>query len=736
MKVMPRKSWRAWLIRAINTGLPIAAGFIALGTSLYLVNELDRASGQFSEYYVWFLGFSLLALTGLLVTIAYRLWELWQIWRRGEAGARLRVRLVTVFVALVLPPAAVIYVFSVQFLRQSVDSWFDVQVDSALQDALTLGQRFIEQQSRQGLREGEDMAAALYGQTGPEAGKSLGRLLDGSRAVELALFASDGRLLTARFVSADQVTPHYPEASVLAQAMARGHYAAAELLGETLALRVVVPVNSDRPGARPDVLQAIYPLPAEIAELAKQVEQQYAAYQRLTYLQLPLKLSFGIVLSMVLAFSVLLAVLAALSAARRLVKPLGNLVEATRTVAAGNYTERLPVPGNDDLGFLVRSFNLMTEEIASKSQLAQASQSRVERERAYLQAVLSSLSSGVLTLDSDSQIRAANTTAEEILDTRASSFLGNTPADIAISTPPLKALFELIGERCGQHSGVWSSEVAIQASTGRRILMCRGASFSSPEGLDSGYVVVFDDITVLIQAQRHAAWGEVARRLAHEVKNPLTPIQLAAERVRAKYLPQLDEGTEGVLDRCTRTIVSQVDALKNMVDAFSDYAKPPRIPPHPVDLADLLRDVAQLYGIGRTSLEFHMDLAENMPPLRGDPTRLRQVLLNLIGNAADAVQGQTDARLVLETTAEQSQGVDWIRLVVEDNGPGFPESILGRVFEPYATTKRHGTGLGLAIARKIVEEHGGWIRAENVASGGARITVMLPVQGPDAIAVA
>jgi len=731
-----RKPWRRRLIRGINTGLPISAGVIALATSIYLVNELDRATAQLTEYYVWLLGFSLAALAGLLATITWRLWQLWQMRRRSEPGARLRVRLVSIFIALALPPAALIYVFSVQFLRQSVDSWFDVRVDSALRDALTLGQRFIEQRSRQGLREGEDMAAALYGQSGSEAGRTLGRLLDDSRAVELALFASDGRLLNARFVSAGQVAPHYPEPSVLAQATARGHYAAAEPLGETLALRVVVPVGSDRPGMQPHVLQAIYPLPREIAELARQVEEQYAAYQQITYLQLPLKLSFGIVLSMVLLFSVLLAVLAALSAARRLVSPLGRLVEATQTVAAGDYTRQLPVPSNDDLGFLVRSFNVMTGEIASKNALAQASQLRVERERAYLQAVLSSLSSGVLTLNGDSEIRAANKAAEEILQLEAERLLGCTPGEVARREPALEALFTLIGERCGQGGGEWSDEAAIYTEPGRRILMCRGASFSSPAGQDSGYVVVFDDITLLIQAQRQAAWGEVARRLAHEVKNPLTPIQLAAERVRAKYLPLLAEGTEGVLDRCTRTIVSQVDALKNMVDAFSDYAKPPRIQPHPVDMTALLEDVAQLYGIGRTAIRIDLDPDPRLPSVRGDPTRLRQVLLNLVGNATDALQDHPDARLLLRMTAEKSQNLEWVKLIVEDNGPGFPKHILGRVFEPYATTKAEGTGLGLAIARKIVEEHGGWIRAENPPSGGARVTVVLPVQGPDTIAVA
>ncbi|MFP5344831.1 MAG: sensor histidine kinase, partial [Gammaproteobacteria bacterium] len=380
---------------------------------------------------------------------------------------------------------------------------------------------------------------------------------------------------------------------------------------------------------------------------------------------------------------------------------------------------RLPLQSRDELGFLVMSFNDMTQKIAQARDALNQSQQRAEGQRAYLQALLQHLSSGVLTLDHQQHLRTANAAAGELLGVALDDHAG-TPLDaIAERHPQLGAFVATLRHHLAAPAGEWREEVILEGPGARKILLCRGTALPATES-GGDYLIVFDDITALIQAQRDAAWGEVARRLAHEFKNPLTPIQLSAERLRHKYLKTLDAAEGKLLDRLTHTIVQQVEVMKDMVNAFADYARNPPLQTRPLDLNRLINEVLDLYRGQRA--QFQARLETGLPPVEADAGRLRQLLHNLIKNALEAAP-DSRARITLETHSLPG----FVELSVRDHGPGIPKEIMAQLFEPYVTTKPRGTGLGLAIVKKIAEEHSGSLSAENPQDGGARLVLRLPV---------
>ncbi|MCL5669196.1 MAG: ATP-binding protein, partial [Gammaproteobacteria bacterium] len=399
-----------------------------------------------------------------------------------------------------------------------------------------------------------------------------------------------------------------------------------------------------------------------------------------------------------------------------------DLAEGTRAVAAGDYTLRLPLQSKDELGFLVVSFNDMTQKIEQARDALNLSQQRAEGQRAYLQALLQHLSSGVLTLDHQQRLRTANATASELLGATLDAHAG-TPLDaIAERHPHLGAFIATLRHHLAEPAGEWREEVILEGPGARKIRLCRGTALPATES-EGDYLIVFDDVTALIQAQRDAAWGEVARRLAHEFKNPLTPIQLSAERLRHKYLKTLDAREGELLDRLTHTIVQQVEVMKDMVNAFADYARNPQLQTRPLDVNRLINEVLDLYRGQRSSAQFQTQLEDSLPPVEADAGRLRQLLHNLIKNALEATP-DSRARITLST---HSVPPDFVEISVRDYGPGIPREIMAQIFEPYVTTKPRGTGLGLAIVKKIAEEHGGALSAENPPDGGARLVLRLPV---------
>ncbi|MEJ8569545.1 ATP-binding protein [Elongatibacter sediminis] len=723
-KSTPRRSLRQMAWRT----LPPAALLVALLAALLLVGGVlpegdGTAAALLDEYYLWVLGIAAVALLALFWSIVSRLISLIRKVRNATPGARLSARWVRNFLILSLPPALIVYFFSAWFLTSSIDSWFDVEVERALEDSLALGQEFLDTRTlevRNQLLEISDEIQLLQ-----DDGEALRRrLLSRVRAtgpVELSVLEPDGAYVATATIDPLIGLPERPGDFALLQASDRGEYAAAEPTGDgSLQIRVIVRMPAPYPGRSPRLLQAIYPLPADITALTGSVEQEYYRYQNVAYLRESLKQSFLLILSLVLLLTILLAILAALNAARRMVAPLSRLSAATRDVAGGDFDRQVEAGERDEIGFLVASFNDMTQALKRASQSAEESRAKLQAQGDYLETVLGSLSSGVLTLDASEQVLRANAACRAILGLDGLA-PGGRLGDLIASTPGLEPFADAIRQQTERGRTTWQQEIRLQRDGAPLVLLARGSR------LQDGMVIVFDDVTVLNLAQREAAWAEAARRLAHEVKNPLTPIRLAAERLRMKLADKLEADDSRVLDRAADTIVAQVEALRTLVDAFGDYAREPVLSRDPVRLDELIREVVALYQQGDTAGSFELDLRPGPDGLAADSGRLRQMLHNLIRNAREA-GGDSVPNIRISTTMKSFEGQSWLKLEIEDSGPGFPAEILERPFEPHVSRKSGGSGLGLAICRKIVTEHDGRITLANAEHGAGRVTILLPLE--------
>ena len=708
-----------FLLRRVLPALAIAALLLA---SLKLAEDAAGGGGHFATHYRWVLGAAMIALALLAIAISQRLWRLRGDLARKAPGARLNRRLLRVLILLALPPAIVVYGFSLRFLDATVDNWFNVHLEQALDDALQIGRIVVDEH----LHSVETASATLVRQLATEPSTStqaaLDDAIDSLGAIQLTVFDADGRVQATASSDPRYLEPPLPDGALLLRVQSDGRYAAAEPFGDALALRVALPVGSADSGEQ-RLFQGIFPLPAQLQPLTRGIEDASFDFQRLKFLRGSLKLTFALILTFVLLLSLLLVVLVAFGTARRLVAPIGRLAAATRAIGAGRYDTPLPAPSDDELGFLVQSFTQMTHELEFAGARAQKSAHENEQQRAWLEAVLERLSAGVLGFDREGHLRIANHAAEVILGITLSRYIGRSLGELKGERNELAAFTDPLGRHLRGNPSEWREEVVIETAAGRRMLMLRGAALPD----QAGFVAVFDDLTVLNRAQRDAAWGEVARRLAHEVKNPLTPIQLAAERLRRRFLGRLPPDEGELIDRATHTIVTQVEALKTMVNAFADYARPPQLATRPIALHTLLDEVLDLYeNDQRISLTRQFTDAE--PRVRVDAVRLRQALHNLIKNAIEAIGETRKPQIRVATRIVRDGEQDAVDLSVADNGPGLPADFGERWFEPYTTSKARGTGLGLAVVKKIVEEHGGSVRAEQDAQGGALFTLRLPLE--------
>ncbi len=696
---------------------------------LHLMSSATQKASELNEWYSWLLLINVLGSTLLLGLVGANIWWLIRQFRKRAAGSRLAFRMVLLFVFLALTPASIVFYYSFQFLHRSIDSWFDVEIDQAMESSLELGKAALDQRM-QGLRRRTRSLAEKLAEVPEEVRViELDRLRERSGASEMTLLTRQGRIIATSSSGVDLILPSMPDPSVLALAREKGYVGLDPAPGPVveededarLQVRVLLPVQMENPV----FLQALYPLPYRINLLARTVENAYAHYQQMGYLRRSLKFSFSLTLALTLLLSMLASIWAAFLSIRRIVAPVKMLVQGTRAVAQGNLDQRLPILQKDDMGFLVSSFNTMTNRLAQARDEAERSRRQAEDQRTYLETVLGHLSSGVLTLSDQTRLRTANQAAETILGVDFATINGKPLRSLAEENPALSDLVQLIRTRLLESEGIWQEEVVIKDQQGQKVLLCRGSPLLGADGRRSGAVLVFDDITALVQAQKYAAWSEMARRLAHEIKNPLTPIQLAAERLERKLKTQVGPEGGAVLERSTHTIVQQVEALKTMVNAFSEYARLPKLQPQPVDIGILIDEVLALYPPD-SGVEFQLDLDSGLPVLSADPLRLRQVLHNLIKNALEA--GTPPIHLGISVHLVKEAGWTGLEWVVEDDGPGVEPEQAEQIFDPYVTTKSRGTGLGLAIVRKIVEEHGGTIHLDRQFKHGARFVIRLPVE--------
>jgi nitrogen fixation/metabolism regulation signal transduction histidine kinase len=668
----------------------------------------------------------LLVLNGALVVllmllVGYQLWRLSRNLKAGVFGSRLAVRLVLLFALVAVLPGALVYAVSVQFLGKSIESWFDVRVDRALEGGLNLGRNALDYLLKDTSNKAVQVALTL-GEAAPGSlSARLNRAAEQAGIFEAAVFSSTGNVLAVAGIGGSTAPPETPPAQALRRARLQQTAATIEQRADGgIVLRVVTPVNSDDRLEPLKVLQVIEPVPKGLGGEIEKVQAGARDYEEISFSRQSLKRLYAVTLTLTLLLALTSALGLAVVLSERFSAPLGLLAEGTRAVAQGDFTRRQPVTSRDELGVLTESFNTMTAQLAEAQQKTEESRRATETTRAYLESILGNLSAGVLAFDDRYRLRTANASAAVILQQPLAELTGAPLSDWGGKLLALAPFAELVAEGFrASGDAQWQKQAELSVANLMRTLLLRGSRL--PVTPVAGYVVVFDDVTDLVQAQRDAAWGEVARRLAHEIKNPLTPIQLSAERLERKLSGKLDARDQEALTRGAQTIIAQVAAMKHMVDDFAIYARQPRPGTmQQIDVGALLLDVLALYDNLRPRIT--LSLPTEPLVIQGEPTRLRQVFHNLLQNAIDGQAETAEPHYDISLAARGDDAV----LAFEDAGIGFPDSVLHRAFEPYVTTKAKGTGLGLAIVKKIVDEHRGRVELGNRAPCGARVTLVFP----------
>jgi nitrogen fixation/metabolism regulation signal transduction histidine kinase len=703
------------------------AGFLVWVAALVMLAMTAEGPQRFGELYLLILLVNVTGVIALLVLIGGRLADFVRDWRRHVPGSRLRGRTLLMFGGLAIAPLLLVFTFSIMFLTRGIDSWFHAEVRQGLTDALGLSRAALDMRMREYLERTVRIAGRLEGLSQSSLYFALDDELRAAGAEEFVVTSAGGQPIAFSRAGLLHALPAVPPEDLLMQ-LRRGqpHVSLQPAPGGGYQVRAAATIRAG-PGENTRLLVAIYPVPQRLSDLAATVQTAYQQYGQLSYLREPLKATFVLTLSLVLLMALLAAVYGALYFSERLVRPVQDLIAGTRAVAKGDFDTRLLRASHDEVGFLVTSFNDMTKKLARAREETERSRAAVEAERAALAVILARLTSGVISLEPDLRVRVANQAAGSILGVDFTGSAGRPLAEIAAGEPMLAELHAVMQRHFEAGETEWREQVTLRADSGRRELVVACTALPGDAGAQ-GLVLVFDEVTQLLQAQRQAAWGEVARRLAHEIRNPLTPIQLSAERMRRKLMRGLAASEAELLDRSTQTIVQQVEAMKQMVAAFSEYAKAPDMHVSEFDLGALVRQVSDLYHAQDSRVAFGLSLDPKAALLEADPGRIRQLLNNLLTNSLEALDGTPNPVIMIETKRVGEQ----VALTVVDNGPGFQGGLLEQAFDPYVTSKPKGTGLGLAIVRRIVEEHGGQVEVDNAPQGGARVRITLPAAAREA----
>jgi nitrogen fixation/metabolism regulation signal transduction histidine kinase len=748
---------------------------------LFLLASASENSAAFDKNYPWLLGLNALVAIALLILVSLLLARLYQRYRRGRFGSKLMTRLVLLFAVVGILPGAIIYTVSVQFVSRSIESWFDVRVESALESGLNIGRSALDASLADLNAKAHNMALQLADVSDASQVTQLARLREQGLMQEATIVSSSGRLIATDGGRLGALVTDLPTKAMLRQARTSRGFSAVEGGAETpesaakdsnagpdaldavtsLRMRVVVliptPTSAISLRTDPHYLQLVQPVPTSLAANAEALRAAYSEYQERSLGRTGLRKIYIVTLTLTLLLAIFGAITSAFVIADDLAQPLLLLAEGTQAVAKGDFSPRPIVATSDELGTLTKSFNSMTRQLYDARAAVEKNRSELENAKAYLETVLGNMSAGVMVLDADFKLLTCNESVERILEYSFEELIGKPITSIPGIAVFARAVTAAFSEHNAQAAGGepidgthWQHQIEIprmvepdvqsniesgaESDIGNYIiLLARGSRLPIEGGI--GYLVVFDNISDVISAQRSIAWGEVARRLAHEIKNPLTPIQLSAERMQMKLEGKLSEQDAAILGKGTSTIVNQVSAMKRMVDDFRDYAKTPPAILSPLDLNALIEEILNLYIAGDERDIIHAILAKDLPQVMGDATQLRQVVHNLLQNAQDAVMERKDATIVpridVITEAVHYQSSEGevrsaVRLSIADNGPGFSPKILARAFEPYVTSKPRGTGLGLAMVKKIIEEHGGRIDIQNRPDGnGAKILILL-----------
>jgi len=726
----PRK--RPGAVRwAIGAGIVFMTGVGMV--LLFLLTLATRNRALYEQNFGWLVainvavaGFLLLVIVWLGVRLAMR-------FKRGKFGSRLLIKLAAIIGLVGVLPGLLIYTVSYQFVSRSIESWFDVRVESALTAGLNLGRTTLDTLAAD-LGSKTRVAAEGLGRTpNSSAVLALERLREQLGVTDLILWSASGQALGSSGLSRFDLSPERPSAAQLRSVRSSRVVAQIEGLDEgtdgemeaviaagQARIKVLALVSPPSFGfnTEPRFLQVVAPLPAALVADALAVQLANREYQERALAREGLRRMYIGTLTLALFLAVFGAVLLAVLLGNQLIRPLLVLAEGMREVATGDLSPKKSLTSRDELAGLTRTFALMTQDLSDARAAVQQSMEQVDAARDNLQTILDNLTAGVVVLDQQGRLQSVNPGAARILRTPLNVHMGQPVATVpgleTFSTAVLQQFERFLSDQTPHEGGYWQQSFELSANGTTPFdegitLIARGALLPNNERL-----LVFDDVSEMVSAQRAKAWGEVARRLAHEIKNPLTPIQLSAERLAMKLDGKVQPAEQAILNKSVRTIVDQVDAMKRLVNEFRDYARLPAAQLQPVDLNALARDILSLYD--NATVPVRLEAAEDLPMAQADPQQVRQILHNLVQNAQDAMAGVPDAQVLLRT--RRSDSGQWVRLSVLDQGPGFAEHILKRAFEPYVTTKVKGTGLGLAVVKKIMDEHGGRVDLSNRVTDG------------------
>ncbi len=708
-------------------------GWLTLLSSLLLMalivmSQTLRNASSFADSYSSLLFFTVGGIAVLIFMLARTLFKLFVQLRNKTPGSRITARLTFISSLLLGIPTAIIFYFSLSFIQQGINQWFDVKTEVALENAASLVRITLDNKTRDSLKLAQSISEAHRDLLTTSPSLAVNLIREQLNAQEVALYQLNQQLVVFSSEFGVNIMPDAPGDNLFQQARQNKTYAALEnrhgVSSKQTFIRVVLPFT-DIQNNSSYALQAIFPISNDISLLAGSVGVASGQYKELSYLKGPLTASFVLVLTMVLLLTLLTAILFTIQAVQNFTNPIRTMAKGTRAVSKGDYSVKMAVPENDEFGDLIMSFNDMIQRISKARNDIKLSHQQTEVQKLYLQAVIQNLSSGVITLDMHHRIRTANDSVENILNMDINFHVGKKLAEVTDREDGahLQELVDLMIPMLTKSIEPWSTQLEFRCKNQQKILMIHGSTLPSLDKKIGGYVIVIDDITELVQAQLNAAWSDVARRLAHEIKNPLTPIQLSAERLHFKLHSKLAGSEQALLERMTTTIIEQVVTMQKLVQAFSDYANAPEVELKPTQLNSLISNIAEMYQDPTANWQVSAELDDSCMKVMADTSRLRQLLHNLIKNAIEALEGNPDSKIHIKTACNED---GWLTLTVCDNGPGIPIDAQNWIFEPYATDKPKGTGLGLAIVRKIVEEHKGQINLESSPEDGTCFIIKIP----------
>jgi len=704
-----------------------SVAIIGVGFLILLAQSLSNNDLVSNDTFLVLLAISVAFVLCLFFLILFQIFKLLQSVKKEITGSKLTLRLVISFGMMVLIPVLIVYLVSVNFLTKSIESWFDVRVESALEGGLTLGQNTIDILIDDIQLKGKSIAYAISNKPFEKREEILIDLREKFSIASAVLYKSDGNI-SAISQSNSTINTTTLTLEDLTKGKSGYFVRIEEAKENNLVLKAFIPIfynninqTTDLIGLE-EILMLSQPIPESIANVAVSVESVFEEYQQLRYSRNSLKIIYTLTLTIVLMLAILTSVAISFVISRRFTRPLSLLAEATNQIAKGNYKKIIPEIGKDELGRLVKSFNSMTYQLDTATKNSKKDRKRLEDARTFLDTTLTNLVTSIIVIDEDQKIKLYNKSAAKLLNFKLSNMIGEKLKNAIKEVKKFDLVISFIDKALKEHNESIniSKEIVLDSLKEEKTLILKLSSFQESSGIS--YILVLDDISVVAKAQRQIAWSEIARRLAHEIKNPLTPIQLSAERVQNKIIDKLNKTDKDLLNKSTNTIIKQVDALKLMVNEFSEYSRSPTIVRKKIDITNLIDEVSYLYS------DQNFTIKKNYPKkrreIRIDENKFRQVLINIFDNSKSALENIKNPRINITVKYNDN----FFRLKFEDNGMGVPKDIIERIYEPYVTSKKTGTGLGLAIVYKIIEEHSGSIEIKNVNPGGAAISITLPIK--------